>query len=77
MTILQPSGRPVQAFRVSGAESSQTINIHTRLDNKTGQQVVLWKDVLQVFEHAKYISDGSMTIPFLADDDFEEYAGYV
>ncbi|KAG0262291.1 Vacuolar protein 8 [Mortierella polycephala] len=73
MTILQPNVRPVQAFRVSGAsESSQTINIHSRLDNKTGQQVVLWKDVLQVFEHAKYISDGSMTIPFLADDDFEE-----
>ncbi|KAF9181850.1 Vacuolar protein 8 [Haplosporangium sp. Z 11] len=73
MTIPQPSGRPIQAFRVSGAsESSQTINIHTRLDNKTGQQVVLWKDVLRVFENAKYISDGSMTIPFLTDDEFEE-----
>ncbi|KAG0262289.1 Vacuolar protein 8 [Mortierella polycephala] len=65
--------RSFQAFRVSGVSSTASaINIATRLDNKTGQHIVLWKDVQRVFENAKYITTGTTALSFMTDDNFED-----
>jgi hypothetical protein len=64
------SAIPSQAFR--SRLSSETILIPTRHDNKSGQRIVLWKDILRYFEHAKCLMHGQEMVLFLTDDEFEE-----
>ncbi|CAO3572357.1 unnamed protein product [Mortierella alpina] len=63
-----------QAFRLSStAESgapSAIIRIATRLDPRTAEHIILWQDVLDVFEHAKYLLNGDTAVSFMVDDSF-------
>ncbi|KAF9939168.1 hypothetical protein BGZ67_009830 [Mortierella alpina] len=63
-----------QAFRLSPtAESvapSTIIRIATRLDPRTAEHIVLWQDILDVFEHAKYLMNGETAVSFMVDDSF-------
>ncbi|KAI8358168.1 hypothetical protein B0O80DRAFT_444147, partial [Mortierella sp. GBAus27b] len=59
-----------QTFR--NKSSSEVITIPTRLDPKSGQRVVRWKDIQQHFENAKTILNGKRSVLFLTDDDLEE-----
>ncbi|KAF9358517.1 hypothetical protein BGX34_008902 [Mortierella sp. NVP85] len=58
-----------QIFRLRS--SHETTSIPTRLDVKSGQRVVLWKDVLQYFKHAEGILNEGEAVLFLTDDNFE------
>ncbi|KAF8938439.1 hypothetical protein BGZ58_000892 [Dissophora ornata] len=58
-----------QVFR--DPTTSRTVPIPTRSD-KAGQRIVLWKDILRVFEDAKYILNNGDSVLFLTDDDFED-----
>jgi hypothetical protein len=58
-----------QIFRLGS--SHETTSIPTRPDNKSGQRVVLWKDVLQYFKHAEGVLNEGKAVLFLTDDDFE------
>lgn len=65
-----------QAFRPVHGDSilnpqSRTVDIDTRLDNKTGERIILWKDVQMVFKDALYIRNGGTAVSFLMDDNFE------
>ncbi|KAG0209557.1 hypothetical protein BGX31_002077, partial [Mortierella sp. GBA43] len=59
-----------QTFR--NKSSSEVITIPTRLDPKSGQRVVRWKDIQQHFENAKTILNGKRSVLFLTDDDLED-----
>ncbi|KAK3820028.1 MAG: hypothetical protein J3Q66DRAFT_336088 [Benniella sp.] len=58
-----------QAFRYR--HSQEVIAIPTRLDNKSGQRIVLLRDVQHAFEDAKTILNGGKAVLFLTDDNFE------
>ncbi|KAF8980068.1 hypothetical protein BGZ46_004656 [Entomortierella lignicola] len=58
-----------QAFRAS--TSKEILDIPTRLDNKTGQHIVLWKDIQLGFENAKCIKKGGALVLFLTDENFD------
>ncbi|KAF9354028.1 hypothetical protein BGX34_011249 [Mortierella sp. NVP85] len=58
-----------QIFRLGS--SHETTSIPTRLDNTSGQHVVLWKDVLQYFKHAEGVLNEGKAVLFLTDDNFE------
>jgi len=64
------SAAPSQAFRAR--LSSETTLIPTRHDIKSGQHIVLWKDILRCFKDAEYVRDGQEMVLFLTDDEFEE-----
>ncbi|KAK3815354.1 MAG: hypothetical protein J3Q66DRAFT_370682 [Benniella sp.] len=64
------SATPSQAFRAR--LSSETTLIPTRHDNKSGQHIVLWKDVQRCFKDAEYVRDGQEMVLFLTDDEFED-----
>ncbi|KAF9344066.1 hypothetical protein BGX26_004858, partial [Mortierella sp. AD094] len=59
-----------QAFRAKS--SSTACNILARLDPKTGQYIVLWREIQQAFTNPKCIMNNEDFVPFLLDDDFEE-----
>jgi hypothetical protein len=58
-----------QAFRTR--LSNETTSIPTRLDSKTGQHIILWKDILQYFKHAEGVLNEGKAVLFLTDDNFE------
>ncbi|KAK3820118.1 MAG: hypothetical protein J3Q66DRAFT_439167 [Benniella sp.] len=60
-----------QAFRADA--SSEIIAIPTRLDNETGQHVILWRDIQQYFEDAIGIVNNGEAVQFLADDKLNDY----
>ncbi|KAI8358169.1 hypothetical protein B0O80DRAFT_275402 [Mortierella sp. GBAus27b] len=59
-----------QTFRTKS--SSEVVTIPTRLDSKSGQRVVRWKDIQQHFENAKTILNGKCSVLFLTDDNLED-----
>ncbi|KAI8598215.1 hypothetical protein EDD21DRAFT_193477 [Dissophora ornata] len=64
------SATPSQTFRVGS--STETFTIKARLDNKTGQYIILWKDIQNAFEDAKHVKHGNTIVSYLTDDDFFE-----
>ncbi|KAF9360809.1 hypothetical protein BGX26_007571 [Mortierella sp. AD094] len=61
----------LQIFRVPYS-STETVAIESQMDNITGERVVLWSDVQQVFQNARYVCKGESLISFLVDNEFEE-----
>lgn len=53
----------VQAIRL--ASQNKTVDIATHKDTTTGQEVVLWSDIIMVFRDALYLQYGTKAIPFL------------
>jgi hypothetical protein len=66
----------LQGFRVVSAESTpighSTIFIPSKPDKKTGERIVLWRDIQREFKNADRIRDGNTSVVFTTDDDFEE-----
>ncbi|KAF9356327.1 hypothetical protein BGX34_009989 [Mortierella sp. NVP85] len=58
-----------QAFRTKSSTGLTTIP--TRLDNKTGKHIILWKDIQQYFTNAQGVLNDGKAVLFLTDDDFE------
>ena len=65
-----PEMQPTQAFRCRS--SGKIVNIETFIDPKSGERIVLWKDVQRAFKNAESIWKGSCMLSFLKDEDFEE-----
>ncbi|KAF8943039.1 hypothetical protein BGZ47_005859 [Haplosporangium gracile] len=59
----------VQAIRL--ASHNKTVDIATHKDTTTGQEVVLWSDIIMVFRDALYLQYGTKAIPFLKGPDFQ------
>ncbi|KAF9150613.1 hypothetical protein BG015_007545 [Linnemannia schmuckeri] len=60
----------VQAIRL--ASLNKTVDIATHKDTATGQEVVLWSDIIMVFRNALYLQYGTKAIPFLKGPDFKD-----
>ncbi|KAG0005466.1 hypothetical protein BGZ65_011088 [Modicella reniformis] len=58
-----------QIFRTES--SSKTTTIPTRLDNKSGKRIVLWKDIQQYFKHADGVLNNGEAVVFLTNENFE------
>ncbi|KAK3821021.1 MAG: hypothetical protein J3Q66DRAFT_437962 [Benniella sp.] len=65
-----PEMQPTQAFRCRS--SGKIVNIETFIDPKSGERIVLWKDVQRAFKNAESIWKGSCMLSFLKDENFEE-----
>ncbi|KAI8350056.1 hypothetical protein B0O80DRAFT_458952 [Mortierella sp. GBAus27b] len=62
-----------QGFRFrSSPVPSEIIYIPTRLDTRTGLQVVRWKDIHRYFKRASVLMNGEDAVLFLMDDDLED-----
>ncbi|KAK3820207.1 MAG: hypothetical protein J3Q66DRAFT_439243 [Benniella sp.] len=66
-----------QGFRVVSASSSiptsqSTIFIPSKPDKKTGERIVLWRDIQREIKNADRIRNGNTSVVFMTDDDFEE-----
>ncbi|KAF9354508.1 hypothetical protein BGX34_010968 [Mortierella sp. NVP85] len=59
-----------QAFRTQS--HSKIITIPTRLDAKSKQRIVRWKDIQQYFKDAQGVMNGDDAVLFLTDDDLED-----
>ncbi|KAG0312342.1 hypothetical protein BGZ99_009577 [Dissophora globulifera] len=51
---------------------SKARSIHTRFDSSGGQHFVLWKDIQNVFPHAKYVLDSDNIVNFIRDEDLND-----
>ncbi|KAF9573179.1 hypothetical protein EC968_008921 [Mortierella alpina] len=63
--------QPPQAFYVP--HLNRSANIPLRYDNSRKCSIVLWRDVERFCPHARYAMVGEDIVPFLSDDDFNEY----
>ncbi|KAG0008412.1 hypothetical protein BGZ80_003483 [Entomortierella chlamydospora] len=68
MAMEDAGDQQTQAFRAS--LSKEILEIPTRLD-KTGQRIVLWKDIQLGFENVRCIKKGGALVLFLTDENFE------
>ncbi|KAG0214303.1 hypothetical protein BGX28_002411 [Mortierella sp. GBA30] len=48
---------------------SDPIKIPARFDKKSGEYIVLWRDIQQFFKGAQYIMRGDAAVPFIIDED--------
>ncbi|KAF9397029.1 hypothetical protein BGX21_009346, partial [Mortierella sp. AD011] len=62
--------RHFQAFR--SHSTSEVFHVQTKLDKTTGQQAILWKDILLPCPDAKYVVNGTKVVSFMTGDDFED-----
>ncbi|KAF9436917.1 hypothetical protein BGZ76_002541 [Entomortierella beljakovae] len=58
-----------QVFRSSS--TSEILSIPSRFDAKSGQRIVLWRDIQQGFDNIKCIRNGGVLVVFKTDDNFE------
>lgn len=58
----------VQAIRLGS--HNKIVDIATHKDT-TGQEIVLWSDIIVVFRDALYLQYGTKAIPFLKGPDFK------
>ncbi|KAG0246599.1 hypothetical protein B0O80DRAFT_531922 [Mortierella sp. GBAus27b] len=63
----EPNGQPTQAFQSCSTE--ETIHIPTITDPQTGQSIILWRDVQDVFDNAQSIRSGESPVAFLKDEN--------
>ena len=71
MTKDLPNDPPRQSLR--DQFSSEIFTVNARHDKKTGDCIVLWKDIQRGFPNVQYVLDGSNVVSFMTDDNFEEY----
>ncbi|KAI8346994.1 hypothetical protein B0O80DRAFT_142995 [Mortierella sp. GBAus27b] len=77
MTNAGPTGDCLQEVQgltgpCSTAVNNSTIFIASRLDRKTGERIVLWRDMQKVIMNADHIMCGITSIGFMMGYDFEE-----
>ncbi|KAI8357421.1 hypothetical protein B0O80DRAFT_424469 [Mortierella sp. GBAus27b] len=61
------TARCLQGFRIG---SSPVIYIQAHLDTRTGQYILLWRDIQQAFPGVGYVRNCSTVAQFITDDDF-------
>ncbi|KAF9347483.1 hypothetical protein BGX34_003105, partial [Mortierella sp. NVP85] len=61
---------PMQAFR--NHLTGDVADIPTLIDLKTGNRIVLLRDIQSVFENAKTVWDGRSLVPLLTDENLEQ-----
>ncbi|KAF9137794.1 hypothetical protein BGX30_009883 [Mortierella sp. GBA39] len=67
------SERPQQGVQAIHLPSrNKTVHIATHFDSSSGNEIILWSDVLVVFRDALYLQDGTKVIPFLKGNDFRD-----
>ncbi|KAF8929651.1 hypothetical protein EDD21DRAFT_441243 [Dissophora ornata] len=75
MSVVGTDKQPVQAFQINAPPgsipTSDTVSIDTRIDPETGQRIVLWSDIQQVFEGARSLRNGGHAVSFLAGNDLK------
>jgi hypothetical protein len=59
--------QPLQGFR-SRSVTDSDVNIPIQVDPKTGELVVLWSDIQDVFGNVKTIRNGKTLVPFLKEN---------
>ncbi|KAF8923094.1 hypothetical protein BGZ58_003352, partial [Dissophora ornata] len=76
MTVDGTEERPVQAFRINAPQgsipASNTVSINTRIDPETGQRIVLWSDIQEVFKGAQGLRNGECAVSFETGNDFKK-----
>ena len=66
-----PDTQPRQSLRAQF--SSEVFTVNARLDKKSGDYVILWKDIQIGFPYVQHVLDGPNVVSLLTDDNFEEY----
>ncbi|KAK3820206.1 MAG: hypothetical protein J3Q66DRAFT_368222 [Benniella sp.] len=70
------AGKHLQGFRVVSSSptniSHTTIFIPSKLDEKTGDRIVLWRDIQREIKNADRVRNGNTSVVFMTGDDFEE-----
>jgi hypothetical protein len=67
-----PPSQSHQSFRLRGSNSSaDEVRIVIRKDTTSGQNFVLWNDILNVFRNAGHVQHGSDVVPYMTDNQFE------
>jgi hypothetical protein len=59
----------LQEFR--DPSTCKTVLIPTRFDNRTGEHIILWRDIQSRFKNAECIMLGDELVLSLVDDKFE------
>jgi hypothetical protein len=60
----------IQPFR--SRSTGEVADIPTLIDPKTGNQIVLWRDIQSVFENAKTVWSGKSLVPLLTDENLDQ-----
>lgn len=60
----------MQAFR--SRSTGDIVDIPALVDPKTGNHIILWRDIQSVFENAKTVWNGKSLIPLLTDENLEQ-----
>jgi hypothetical protein len=60
--------QPSQAFR----SLSKSVTYIPTMTDTTGQLIVLWEDIEDVFTGAKSVRDGDTLVPFMKDASFTQ-----
>ena len=72
---MQQHSHQLQAFRQIYSDGTGAplpiVNIKPRFDNKTGEYIVLWNDVLMAFKNPLHVRNGDTAVPFVTDENFE------
>ncbi|KAG0228366.1 hypothetical protein B0O80DRAFT_501582 [Mortierella sp. GBAus27b] len=63
-------GQPMQEFQRRSSED--VVRITTRVDPRTKERVVLWRDIQSGIKNAESIWNGNSLVSFLTDDNLEE-----
>ncbi|KAF9347445.1 hypothetical protein BGX34_003138, partial [Mortierella sp. NVP85] len=66
-----------QGFRIVSASSStptghSIVFVPSKPDKKTGERIILWRDIQREIKNADRIRNGNKSVVFMTDDDFEE-----
>ncbi|KAF9980975.1 hypothetical protein BGZ65_004459, partial [Modicella reniformis] len=64
-----PDEQPTQSFR--NRLTGEVAEIPTEIDPKTGKRIVLWDDILSLFQDAGSIRNANALVPFLKDDNLQ------
>ena len=57
------------AYSVTEMPESETVKIECQLDDD-GREVILWEDILLVFDNILHVRHGTKVLPFLKDLNF-------
>lgn len=61
----------MQAFQ--SRSTGEAIQIPAQTNHETGQRTILWSDIQDVFENAKFVRNGGHLVPFIKDEDYNRY----
>jgi hypothetical protein len=77
MTSERTTDDHFQEFRILSTSSSTPVSDNTILipswfDKKTGERIVLWRDIQNEIGDAHRVRNGKRSVTFMMDDEFNE-----